>query len=795
MIQDEERTQSNASPSSGRLNDDDARKSLLDLEPEAAAKRAFQMWDEQTKALKKRHLEWRVNALRREGYTQVSLVKARDTKSWAVYLPPGDMPVVPSVNKAERLVRRLRALIFSDAPLPEATPDNDSDDDRDAAEFATRALIDLESEGTLDGAMKASQAFDTASTYDSGFVWYTIDANGGGRKPMQVQAHPMATSVADAVRQPTGVPWPENELVTRYVALDGNALTDDVAQAKLRWLPKLKSRVMDSRHVRFWPADALDIWDAELCLIAEVVSLLRVKGAFPEVAQMGDEDLAKLVDVDNEDAKELAPAFAKKMSFNSGKEVKDDSPVFILTVYAKQNAALYPDGFYGVFAGGADAPLVLHRGKWVDPQRPTEVLDIPITQYKQFDRGRDPYGLGAMAIVGGGNEIRATMFGVMLEHLARFLARKVFYPVTSTFQPKAAQAAMGTYIPINAGGAPVVEQVPDFPKAAQVMFDAVSTEMDEDLGLSPIVSGQNPAGVQSGLHAQQLIEQVYIGLSDCKQNTERALIRGWRIILQQVRAFYTVPQRIAWEEDDGAYKEREWTGADFGSTRDVRIRKGSFTMLAPSAKLAIAEHLLALQAIDQEDLRRLTIGTVSGTTGLQDDPTRMRIRRQLQAWTAGPQGVVDPASMTAAAQAIFLPQPGDDEPTVAPIRHREIRRTLQSVKASRWPEPWRAPLLAEYERMRQAAGVVTIAEQQAAAKAEADAQAQAAGQAQQQADAKEQQAAMEKRREETVQVGLKLEQGKQRQAPREPPVALAERGTQHGGPPMVPPEPGPIAQG
>jgi hypothetical protein len=457
-----------------------------------------------------------------------------------------------------------------------------------------------------------------------------------------------------------------------------------------------------------------------------------------------------LVSSKPEEARDLLPPIYRPRNFDSGSEkVTESSLVFTLTVYYRQQPD-YPKGFYGVFAGSTSAPLLLHRQPWVDETAEPRPLDVPLAQFKQFDREEDSYGLGSMAILGPGNEIRAAMKGTMLEHLYRFLNRKTYVPITSSYNAKVAQAAMGTVVPINPGGEPKTEDVPDFPQPAIQMHEDVTAEMDEDVGLAPVAQGENPPSVQSGLHAQTLIEQVNVGLSDVRQNTARALERGWRIELQLMRAFFDVPTRLSYLDEDGAYKEQVWSGADLGSTKDVRVMRGSFTMLAPSAKMAIAEMMFNTRdpatghgLITAAQLKRIAIGNVGGLLAVQDDPHWQRIRRQINAWKEGPpKDAVDDEAVAMASARIFAAVPADEEQDIALLRHDELRRLISSVRYQRWPAPWRIGLDQEYARMKLAAGVKTIPEQLAEQQqaAEAQRQAEAAAQAQAQEAAMQQQA-------------------------------------------------------
>src|SRR5437660_9195339 len=176
------------------------------------------------------------------------------------------------------------------------------------------------------------------------------------------------------------------------------------------------------------------------------------------------------------------------------------------------------------------------------------------------------------------------MVGAELEHLDRFASRLIFLPMTSPLQPQQLLAPTGTVQYILPGGEPKYEEIPDFPVIVKEMLQFASQDMDDEADLQQAGQGLNPTGVKSAKHQEVILQQVAQAMSDLRQNTERGLVRGWRIILQLVRAYFSVPQQIGWFGDDGRYKQQRWTGADLGSTRDVRIAKGSFTQLPPLTK-------------------------------------------------------------------------------------------------------------------------------------------------------------------------------------------------------------------
>lgn len=728
-------------------------RNLTTLAGEDLAKEIFKLWTSQDRLYRTRREQWKVNRARRQGVSGVALVKRTDTQEWVAYAPPGSAKQVPALNKAARLCRLLRATLFVDPPEPEGVPATDTDEDRDAAEFATRVLIDQGSESNLDNANTAAQAFDLANVYDSGFRRYWVDPTGGGQRPMAVQALATAQAInptdpASPIKDAAGNVVPNTEqtpYVTKYVRRDFT-LTDDPRDpgVQRQWLPKLKCEVLKAPNVRFLPATSRDVWAAQGVLVFAYIALGELRKRFGASVPTDPEVLKKLTAFQAQ-TEDLLPG-GKKITRAAleSQPVSDDALVPTITIYYTAGPT-YPRGFYAV-AAGAGGELVLHRGTWYNEQA-DEPLDVPVDQFKQFDDEDDPMGMGMMRILGPGNEIRAAQLGGMLEHLDRFLNRKVFYPITSSLQPRSMQAATGTYIPINPGGQPFHEQVPEFPKATMDMFGLISSEMEHESGLEAPATGQNPPSVQSGLHARTIIEQVHVGLSEPQQNAVRGLQRGWRIQLQLIKLAYRVPQQISWVGDDGAYKQRAWTASDLGSTRDVVLHKGTLSMLAPSAKAAVAEQMFAIRdpttgrgLLGIEELESIVRGNVGGLLGLQDNPHRQRIKRQLEAWGKGPPPdwqppppqAVDPATGQPAPQApdpalaaIFTAEPVDDEPTVAIIRHFELSRFLSSTRANRHPPEWKAGLTAEYERAKKAAGIVTVPEQEAMQEQQAAAEQQA----------------------------------------------------------------------
>jgi len=724
---------------------------------EDVAKAINKDWSDQNRLYKRRFQEWRVNRARRAGIPGVFLIKQTDTQEWIAYFPPGTQRQVPALNKATRVARTVRAMMFVDPPVLEGVPAKDTDEARDAAEFSTRALTDLGGESGYDDTQKAAEAFDLASTYGSGYRRYTLQPS-GEQQPMQVLATPTATAIdpnnpASSLMDPTTGEKSPGPYVTKYVRQDFT-LTDDATDPQIQQvqLDVLRCEVLPAPQVRMIPATSRDVWDADGILIAAYQPLGYLQRMYPDAfAAMTPEQITKLVGYFPELTDDLLAGGKTTREALQARPPDESSLVWTVTIYYVAGAR-FEHGFYGVVAG-EDALLV--RDNWYDEKNNKRLL-LPVDQLKQFADEQSPtHGLGFIGILGPGNEIRNAQLGAMLEHLDRFTNRKVFYPVNSSLQPKSAQLITGTYVPISPGGSPSYEQVPDFPQASMQMFNLISGEMDNESGIQPPAMGANPPSVQSAIHARTIIEQVNVGLSELRNNVIRGMTRGWRIALQLVRWRYTEPRRLAWVGDDGTYKERQWTGSDLGGTDDVQLKTGSLSMLSPTAKAAVAEQLFAIRdpasgrgLLSLEELRSIVVGNEGGLLGLQDDPQRQRIRRQIEEWASGPpEGMgalppqapppeaaepqVDPTGqplppapppLDPALAEIWASLPVDEVPEHAIVRHYELSRLMASTRYLRWPPWWQEGVNREYEHMRQAAGVLTTAEQAQQAAAQQAAQ-------------------------------------------------------------------------
>lgn len=764
----------------------------LEDEREKVAKDIDKKWTAQDKGMKTRLARWDVNTRRRDGDPYSKLVKDTDEDTFKVYTPRGIEQAPPALNKTDDLCVKVVANLLVDPPKPECEPASDSDEDRSSAEFSTRVLMNESTESGFNIPDHVRVAEDLACAHASGFVYAYLDPHGGGHRPKEIMASKAATTVDDALftlqpdpsaqpgsfgaesipdggmeamqaPEPTMVKVPQpTPYVIRYVAEDGKTLTDDPSKAEREWLPKVCGEDITGKQLRFLPETCTGIRDADGVLIAAISTLGSLKARFPDVAKMRAEDLQKLVSYAPAIKKTLLPKFA-----GSGEGTKpdgwraEDGPpddALVLTITGYQRGSLtYPLGAYVVMGG---KQFVLHRQEWKEEIPSSRsgamvprAMDIPVAQFRQFrdTKAQDPYGRGLVDLVGDGDPLVAFIDGAAVEYLHRVNNPHLFVPIGSGIQAKSLNLPRGTPIPFNpaGGGKPQQEDIQPFPPTFFDMRTLVRSEQDSRSGLEQAAQGAASASVQSGKHAQQIIEQALVALSGPKAEMESGYQRLCRIVLQLIRMGYTTPQRLKIVGEDGSYKEREWVGSDLGTATDVKIMAGTSTMLAASAKSAIALEKYQAQAITLEDFQRAEEGNVRALIGQQDNPAKTRIKGQISAWNDGPPEnwqpvqqqppgavdemgqplppVADPADPFADRRAV------DQEQAVAMVRHAELARGMSGSKFGSKPPEWQALYLAEYEAMRLAAGVQTLAEQQAAMQAQAQMQAdQAAQQSEQQ---------------------------------------------------------------
>ena len=718
---------------SSRYGDERAKKGplLAEFEPgseeeKKVAKHHLLMWEQQDALLDQPAAQWGVNAYRRAGIHNAKLLrsKSRDQdKHWTAWAPKNATPdAIPGVNKAATLCRRLTAMLTIDPFKPQVVAENGDDTKKAAAELSQRVLESLQDEHGLNEPVKQRRAIDKSHTYGSGYIEYFVDPRGGGEKAVKVQARPDAIHADLALIDPlTGQEGPMVDAMggpipymDRFVDEQGN-FVEDPEEAAVEYLAKIDSEVLDSRHVRLLPHTAADIWDADGVLIAAMPTWAEVKLMAPDIVSLDDEIIQEIMGFRPSFADTLTDADTTDIDVKIGEsdEWNDERPVFVLKSYHLRRPE-YPDGLMIITIGGC---YVLHRSRWIDDsdgeKRP---LSLPVTQLCGLAEGREGYWhVGLMEIIGGGGEQRAAIMAHWTYHLEHFARRKTYLPINSVINPDQLRNPTATVLPINPGGEPIHEQVPEFPGDAVALYQEQGLAMDDAAGLNTAPGPQT----KSGRHEFALISQEHAGMAEFRGNYERGYLRGSRITLELARAFLTDEQETKYAGEGGAYRLLAWKGADLVVDPDVRIKPGSGTMLAPAAKVQLAERYAAF--FDQDDMKDIIETNVGAQVGINDNPHKMRIASQIAEWKEGPppdwQPVppeIDPATGAPAVdpmtgQPLTPPDPvlmkiwepimADELPPVASMRLKELSDAMAGPKYREFPPEWRAGLDTEYQHM------------------------------------------------------------------------------------------------
>ena len=722
---------------------------LTEKDQKKVAQEMTELWLEQSRLpiVKEREAHWEANELRRDGYTGVRVRRiAQDRAEFKVWVPIGGKANLETANEARRLCRAFVGNLFADPPAPQVFPVDTSDGDRDTSDVSERALNNLQGESRLNTPTKVRDALDTACTYGSGYIVYQVDPTGGGRVARTMMASPLAQSTDAPMIDPmTGMPYapppqlqanpmvpaglvempsPPPPPVERMVHKDGKQFTDNPAEAAYDWVKDLRSEVLSGRHVRLLPHTVENVWEARGAMIATFQPWKQLKGMFPELAKLKEEEVKKLL--------AYRPAGSDKMFAQQGLSREgaslESAMVFTLVICYRE-CGEHPDGFYGIAIGGE---LVPWRKPWISyATGKREALHLPVSQVKIFRNGKIDYnGDSLMDDLGGINEVMAAQIGHALAYLDWFNSPQFFLPMHSTVQDSDILSRK-RIIRILPGGEPKTLDPPRYPQMSMAIYEYMNDAAQKAVHLMETAQGVEDPSVKSGRHAYQIVAQAHAQLSEPKQNTERAYIRCSEIELQYSRAFGLTGE-AKWTGEDGEFKMRRWHGADLAG--DVKIKPGTMTMLSPSAKAQLVEQWIGAMIIPPDEGRELLASGVGATIGLRDDPWKLEIRRQIAMWEEGPpegwqpldpnqvamehaQAMAAWAATPEAAMGTPPPEPQQDPalemiwqprahhtlPGVAQARTLELARYMATKKFSSQPREWQAIMEQEFQRTQMAA--------------------------------------------------------------------------------------------
>jgi hypothetical protein len=633
---------------------------LQETDHEKVVKACQQFVMDDLRSRKRRRAVCERNRLWVKGVRGVELRRtSEDRDDVELYVPLGAYDVPPIMDRTDELLEKRVSHLVSDPAVPEAEPASEQDEDRDGAEFTTRLLTTEGGEAGWNMQGLTRRAIRKASIYQSSFTYWCVDPKGGGYRPTEIRATKQAKTIADAetIIDPTGKTRlaKDAELSTRYIRTDENGIktiVDDPNIADPQAKPSIRPETVTSENVVFIPRTCSGIGDADGVAFIRPTTWGRLVSSFPWLESISEDEKREIVNWDPEDSKNAQPRHAKEtpISGQSADEekVKDTDPVKTLVVYMLGRGA-YRKGAYIICAG---PKRVLHRdfhqGAVVGKQKNQlvdEPLHLPFSQMRDLDDDidDDPHGRATAEKLGPADEIRGDIVLSWIDYIERFTRPHTFLPVGSIIQPGQLAARTGDAVLYNPQGLPVVEQVPQFPADAKEFFDRAGESQDSRSMLEATAQGVDSANSVSGVAKDRVIQQAHVNLTSTRANASDYIERSWRIVTQLYRVYWTIPDMLKIVGDDGGYKYQEWTRADLGSTRDIKIAKGSFSQQSPEekqeqldARYAVRDAQGQPMLMSTEEYIRLSASNLKARLGIQDNPHRLRVRRQLHAFRKGP---------------------------------------------------------------------------------------------------------------------------------------------------------------
>jgi len=697
-------------------------KSLNDLEGHKRICRMhLRQWEAQDELMQLRQASWRVGELRRSNYENVRIVYDKEQGRAREWLPRGAVPDPRLSNKGAAQARRLKSIIYADPPAPDVEPASTEPDDVDAARFQTKLIEHLDKQGRL--TKRGSEAFDRCSTTPA-FVHLWIDPRKGGKKRMQVLAHPSADMLENSEIDPeTGATT--DEWVERWVSETGE-LVNDASQAALVFLPGMCSEVVDGHNLRFLPHNAADIEDAEGCIIARYLTWRQIKRALDPamVKKIEDEKglLDKLTEFRPGDDYYLANAIERKV-LDSPPNDKDERLILSMVQYRTE----CPDYTEGLYLWTLGDCVVADADTWVD-ENSGETLPIPVGQAKQWSNGERGNGYGTTLFdwIGALNERRAEIIARFMTHLDRLEKRTEYLPIGTTIDPRQRSRNGKNRVFIPPGAQPAFERMENFPASAMAGLEFITNEMDDDAMMGRVFSGLESSQVQSGKHANAIVAQSLSSMWEVIDNVRSMHERLWMVTARLAHAFFERTHLTRFANERGGHEERTWSGSDLSTDLTVTVRANTLSMLSPPAKLQMMLMFVQSGLIDLDEGRDFARNNTKPLMGMREDVHDLRVRAQIHAWKQGPPEGFQPASapqmddlgqpmldeqgqpvvtqvMDPITAGVWDPRPVDDAPFVAAKRWRLISELMASSHFVAHPPEWQWGVAQEYMRAMMAA--------------------------------------------------------------------------------------------
>lgn len=588
---------------------------LLGAPMGVVAKHVKDRWERHEKQARQIQAELKVNHLR---YSGVPFAQVHPNDPTDTYVPRGARQrLPPSINKIRRAVHRYMAQVTADEPIIEGVPADHSDDARDAAEASTAALRGEWHRMHLHRRLQRAVHF--SNIYRSGFWFFDYDVRAGGKVK------------AEKFRED-----PETgERVLQFVNSAGE-FVDDPEEAADIWQGDITCEVMNPMNVRWSGSDYAH--EADELMVGKILTLRQAYEMEPKLREV---KISKLVAGTPPRAEEwlndirgAGGTASRKPQFDDedidvdGRGVDDGDSILDASVmlihYFRKPGRQYENGVHALLVG----EHLIHRG-------PLRYGVMPIAHFKTIDDPSDPLGFGVVDMLKDPQELLDFVNGQVLRWL-QTLKRRWFVPVGSNVNARDLLSETRSIISYHPnGGAPTPETPGELPQSLGDWVDRFGEAFDDEMGIHDTMQGKHVPGVSSGRHAEALRsgDETVLGLT--RTQIQVGLEAAGRIILEMVKKEWTVERRVSYF-DGREYLDAAFSATDFGSTSQVRLKRGTLLMLTPAQKLETLFGYVEMGALSVAELRRLA--PISDTAGISvtEDPHYKRARRQNALFLSGP---------------------------------------------------------------------------------------------------------------------------------------------------------------
>jgi hypothetical protein len=588
---------------------------LKRIKPGSVAKFVKERWDRMDKQARAVQNELRVNWLR---YNGDPFAQVHPTDQNRIFTPnSAKTRLPPSINDIKRTVHRYMAQVTADEPIMEGAPAAHTDEARDAAESATKALQGEWARMNLN--RKLQRVNEVNAVMRSGFWFFEWDATSGGKTKLQ-------KFFPDPV---TG------RKVLHYVDSSGNK-TDDPENAAEGWEGNLTCDVLFPMNVRWSGGDSLRT--ADEVFVGKVITLGQLYEMHPKAKEVKIKLLAGHVTREHEEwfheirgAGGIAGrnrAMSDEDLNTTGSQITEvssllDEPVMLINYYRKPSRD-YPKGFHAMTAG----EYTVYRGN-------LKYGVAPVAQFKCLDDLQDPLGFSLVDLLKDPQELKDFVNGQVLRFL-QSMKRRWFVPLTSGVNTSDLLNPTRSVIHYNSNSSPPTpEQVPEIPKTLIDWVDRFDASFNDQAGIHDTMKGKHVPGVSSGRHAEALRsgDETILGLT--RTMIQEGLEDAGEIMLAMIQKEWKTERKVRFF-GGRQYVEAAFSNTDFGDTKKVYLKRGTLLMLTQAQKLETLFSYVEMQAISQQELRKLAPLVDTAGISVTEDPHYIKARREGDIFLKGP---------------------------------------------------------------------------------------------------------------------------------------------------------------